>query len=140
VTFLDTINRLDELANPVLNFDLTQDQCCDAALARDLMTMNGTTHDLDDWPAAREFIMRVLRRHGLAPHRRWHIVFDPSGDPGPEWRPWHVHAAPYPRGDNPAAAVDGAFFETWSEAVNAVNRAIAEDDGTHDPAYSLEAA
>lgn len=74
------IDQLDERIDGYVNFDLTEAERCDAALARDLLRLDGTrVHPdgaesvwgravlLDDWPAAGEFVARVLQRHAITP-------------------------------------------------------------------------
>lgn len=74
------VDQLDELVDGYINFDLTEIERCDAALARDLLRLDGTRLHPDgaesvwgravllgDWPAAGEFIARVLQRHAITP-------------------------------------------------------------------------
>jgi hypothetical protein len=49
------ITALDEFTGPIAAPFLAPGTACDAALARDLLGL-----DLDDWPAAREFVQRML--------------------------------------------------------------------------------
>lgn len=71
------IERLDEIVHTGDEEGalIPQDLICDAALARDLLVLDGSevlneefpVISLDDWPAAREFVQRVLTRHGIEP-------------------------------------------------------------------------